>query len=251
MRDVFARDLGSGETGLDRVNAFVRVSVKGVEDLVERLLRAKDAAAPAELRKATRKAAAPIAKAYRNLAKSHTATGNLAQSVTTKSRLYKYAAITVAGPRQTGNASMDEREFASGNHAWLVEFGSGRRQPGSTARRSYVNTHKMINGRMRQAGTLNDSEFRSRSRGTTYFLMSSAREPTRQRKKGVGYPHDFLPDTRANTSSNVRPMTLHPGETYGSMPALKLMETAIMQSRAESRSIMEKMIGDAITRFGL
>jgi hypothetical protein len=89
---------------------------------------------------------------------------------------------------------------------------------------------------------LEDSEkFAKRSRGY-YFLMSSWHEPTRQPRRGKGYPHDFLPDI----GKGPRVYTLHPGETYGAMPGYGLMQKTIAAQSANVRNILRSGIVDAI-----
>jgi hypothetical protein len=88
----------------------------------------------------------------------------------------------------------------------------------------------MINGRMNRHSSrqnaFNDAQFASMSKGY-YFLMGSKNEPTRQKRAGSGYPHDF-----AVTNGKQHPMTMHPGETYAPTPARHTMEHAINRSSA-------------------
>jgi hypothetical protein len=56
--------------------------------------------------------------------------------------------------------------------------------------------------------------------------MGSANEPTRVAREGTGYPHDF-----GHSNGRRHPITLHPGEDYGAMPARHPMEQTIQASQ--------------------
>lgn len=230
---------------LARADTFVRVGVVGIEPVVE-LLESLEGLFGSQdiLTDILRRAAVPIRDEYRDGARRHDATGNLAASTRIKTKKYPNGnAVAVTGPRQTGSQGATG-SVASGNHAWLVEFGSkGRRSPSArAARRTYINVHTMINKRMSVHSRLEDSEkFRSRGAGY-YFLMSSWREPTRQARAGRGYTHDFLPATNGKP----RVFTLRAGETYGEMPAYHLMENAIRARAAQSQTIIRNGIITAI-----
>lgn len=230
---------------LARVNAFVRVGVVGIGPVLDSLeTLAGIFAARDILTDVLHRAAVPIRDEYRNSAKSHDATGNLARSTRIKTKQYASGnAIAVTGPQQTGSMGASGSQ-ASGNHAWLMEFGSnGRRSPSTRGKRkTYVNVHTSINKRMTLHSRLEDSEkFHSRGAGY-YFLMSSWREPTRQARAGRGYTHDFLPAK----NDKPRVFTLKAGETYGAMPAYHLMENAIRARASQSQSIIRDGIIEAI-----
>lgn len=230
---------------LARAEAFVRVGVEGIKpvldtlETLEGLFRTQDI-----LTEILRRAAVPIRNEYRNSARRHDATGNLAASTRIKTKKYANGnAVAVTGPRQTGSQGATG-SVPSGNHAWLVEFGSkGRRSPSSRGeRKTYINVHRMINKRMSLHSRLEDSEeFRRRGKGY-YFLMSSWKEPTRQARAGRGYTHDFLPAK----GGKPRVFTLQAGETYGAMPAYHLMENAIRARASQSQSIIRNGIISAI-----
>lgn len=200
---------------------FVTVQTLGAREVARELERRALAAgrdAPKLLRSAVFKASEPIRKGYKQKIKN--VTDNLGKSVATITRAYDGAAVAVTGPRVTGpvGASL---ENGSGNHAWLIEFGTGARRPGTQGRRTYVNVHQRINGKMRRTTTMNDQQFLNASRGH-YFLMGSIREPTRQAKKGSGYPHDF-----GSENGRMFPVTLHPGKTIAPVQAQHPMEKTI------------------------
>lgn len=222
------RDIG-GETALERTKGFVSIKTEGARDLARQLLAAAGIYGPKALRDAVKSASRPIAMEYKArvrrplAAGSSGATGNLAKSVRTDTKSYDNdnVAVAITGPASTGNRGADD-ETGSGNHSWLVEFGSGPRRPGTQGRRTYINTHQKINRRFTSSGTMNDEEFRRRGRGY-YFLMGSINERTRQAGAGKGYSHDFVPDGKGGT----RPFVLQAGETYGAMPAYHVMENTI------------------------
>ena len=226
---------------LARVQAFVRVGVTGVQPILDTLETvAGTMSAGTTLEEILRRAAVPIRDGYRAAARTHDATGNLARSTTIKTKTYRPGvSVAIAGPRHTGREGATGT-VASGNHSWLVEFGSnGRRSPSTRGtRKTYVNVHQSINMRMTRVARLEDSDkFAARSKGY-YFLMSSWREPTRQPRAGRGYTHDFLPDGGV--------FTLRPGETYGAMPGYHLMENTIAARRTEVQGIIRNGLIDAI-----
>lgn len=229
-------DIGLGTNDL-QAGSFIRVQTAGMRDLAASLLKLSGSMGPDLLARIVREASTPIREGYRFRAELHEATGNLAKSVKTKTKKYDGAAVAITGPEQTGNRGADN-DRPSGNHAWLVEFGTPRRRPGTANRRTYVNVHQKINGKMRTSGTLNDKEFASRGRGY-YFLMGSLREPTRQNKRGSGYSHDFM---SGMSIKGIVPMTLKPGETYGGMPKLALMEQTINQRKDAVLSYMKQRL---------
>lgn len=231
---------------LSRASAFVSVRMTGVGpmlDIMETLVGTFER--QNTLTGILKKAAGPIAKDYKAKALTHDATGNLAKSVTVKTKKYPSGnAVAIAGPKYTG-AQGASPTAGSGNHAWLVEFGSnGDRRPSTRNRKTYVNVHQLINRKMTVVAKLEDSEkFAARSRGY-YFLMSSWREPTRQPRAGKGYTHDFLPAKDGKS----RVYTLHPGKTYGAMPGYHLMETTIASRGSEALGIVRSGIIDAINK---
>jgi hypothetical protein len=222
--------LVGGETSLDRTKAFVSIQTSGAREMAQRLVQVAGAYSEKALLDAVKQASRPIAQEYRNRVKrplvsnSAGGTGNLAKSVDTKTKSYQAGAVAVAitGPKSTGSLGADETK-GSGNHSWLVEFGSGPRRPGTQGRRTYINTHKRINKRFVRSVTMNDAEFAARRGQGYYFLMGSINERTRQGAAGKGYSHDFMPDGKGGT----HPFTIGPGETYGAMPAFHVMERAI------------------------
>lgn len=230
---------------LAAAEAFVRVGVEGIGPALDNLKTLEGIFGTQDiLVDILRRAALPIRDEYRNSARRHDATGNLAASTRVETRKYKNGnAVAIAGPQQTGTQGATS-EVPSGNHAWLVEFGSnGRRSPSARGKRkTYINVHQSINKRMSLHSRLEDSEkFRSRGAGY-YFLMSSWKEPTRQPRAGKGYTHDFLPEKNGRT----RVFTLKAGETYGEMPAYHLMENAIRARASRSQAIIRSGIISAI-----
>lgn len=220
-----------GQSGKQLAEGFVTVQTAGAREIAEELRRLAQrvgADADALLYESCKKAAGIIRRRYR--AKVGDVTGNLKNSVRIEKRSYPQdgAVIAVVGPWQSGRGA--SREGAeSGNAAWIVEFGTGRRRPGTKGRRTYLNVHQMINGRMRRAGSFNNEQFANMSRGY-YYLMGAINEPTRQARWGRGGDHDFYTPAGGGKS---HPITLHPGETYGEMPAKHAMETTISETGPE------------------
>lgn len=217
-----------GQTAKQLSEGFVTVQTAGAREVAEELRRLADSvgANSNKLLEESCKTAAKIIQA-RYKQKVGRVTGNLSKSVDIDTKSYPDgASIAIVGPRQTGRGA--SREGAeSGNAAWLVEFGTGRRKPGTKGRRTYLNVHQLINGRMRRSGSFNNDQFANMSKGY-YFLMGSINEPTRQAGAGKGYPHDF-----AFTNGKQHPYTIHPGETYGAMPAKHAMESTISETGPE------------------
>jgi hypothetical protein len=232
------RDFG-GQSAKQIVEGFVSIQTAGAREVAKELelmaLRAmKD---PGQLKaKAAKKASEIISKGYK--AKINNVTDNLGKSVTTRIRQYEGATVAITGPRVTGPVGADP-DMGSGNHAWLVEFGTGARKPGTQGRRTYVNVHQMINGKMNRAGTFNNEQFASMGRGY-YFLMGSKKERTRQAKMGVGYPHDFGSDA----PGEMHPVALKPGETIRPMPAQNLMQKTISEN---SSAVLASLIANMKT----
>jgi hypothetical protein len=229
---------------LATAEAFVRVTLTGVGPMIDTLDTLVGAFARQKLLQGiVEKGAVPIRDEYKKRALAHDATGILAISTTIKGKTYPSGiAVAIAGPRHSGSGGA-AGSVASGNHSWLVEFGTeGPRKPSTRNKKTYVSVHKMINRKMTLHARLEDSEkFAKRSRGY-YFLMSSWNEPTRQPRRGKGYTHDFLPDL----GKGPRVYTLHPGETYGAMPGLHLMEKTIASRGAASLGIIRTGIINAI-----
>lgn len=234
------RVFDGGMTAREIVEGFVTVQTSGAREVAKRLeemaLRAMQD--PNKLlQKAVIAASKPLSESYK--ARINTVTGNLQKSIKTQVGKKKYpgVAIAVTGPLMTGTGSASEKD-GSGNHAWLVEFGTGRRRPGTQGRRTYMNVHQQINGKFRAVANkgrpFNNKQFERMGKGY-YFLMGSKNEPTRQRRRGSGYPHDFLPDGQGGT----RPFFIQAGETYGSMPAKHPMEKAIAGS---SQAVLNLLI---------
>jgi hypothetical protein len=227
------RTFDGGITANQIVEGFVSVRTAGAREIAKRLEEMALAAGrdPSGLmQKAVRAASQPIIKGYRN--KVRNVTGNLGKSMTTRVRKYDGAAVAITGPRVTGPVGADP-ELGSGNHAWLVEFGTGRRKPGTQGRRTYVNVHQQINFRMTRAGTFNNQQFERMGKGY-YFLMGSKNERTRQAKAGSGYPHDFGSDR----PGEMHPISLQPGESIAPMPAQHPMEKTIVETNGEVLNIL-------------
>lgn len=238
------QELEGGGTGLDRANQFVTIRTAGVRDLVKNLLAlAGSAASQAVLSKAVMKAKGPLEKHYIGLAKQHEATGNLARSVTHKKVKYPEGMTVVVGPRQTGPVG-STKDKASGNHAWLTEFGSGPRKPGSRGRRAYVNVHQMINGRMSRAGSFNNQQFEQMGRGY-YFLMGSLDE-----RAGAGGKPGYSRDFASINGRKQHPIALSPGETIAPMKPLGLMEKTINATDRQVFELLKATLEAGITAAG-
>jgi hypothetical protein len=234
------RTFEGGMTAREIVEGFVKIDTTGVREVAQRLeLMAMRALRDPDrlLQKAVIEASKPLKDTYRS--RINTVTGNLQKSIQTRpgKRKYPGVAIAVTGPLMTGSGSASEKD-GSGNAAWLVEFGTGPRRPGTQNRRTYLNVHQQINGKFRRVANsgrpFNNTQFERMGKGY-YFLMGSKNEPTRQRRRGSGYPHDFVPDGQGGT----RPMFLQPGETYGAMPAQHAMERSIAGS---SQAVLNVLI---------
>ena len=217
------RILDGGQTGAQRAAGFVTVQTSGARELARELLRAstrfgKDATKP--LTDAAKAAMKPVMDRYRQKARSNAVSGNLARSVRVQAgkRKYEGVGIAVGGPIHVVNADeWDVEKKGAGNHAFLVEFGTGRRRPATQGRRTYLNVHEKINNSFRRlpngGNAFDNEQFERMGRGF-YFIMGTKNNP--HRKQGAGYPHDFL-------------MALAPGQTYGPMPARHWMEESIRE----------------------
>ena len=225
-----------GQSGKQLAEGFVTVQTSGAREVADELRRLADSIgvdADRLLGEACRKAAEVIGKRYK--AKVGNVTGNLKASVRIKTKFYPQdsAVVAVVGPWQSGRGA--SREGAeSGNAAWIVEFGTDRRRPGTKGRRTYLNVHQMINGKMRRSGSFNNDQFANMA-GGYYYLMGAINEPTRQARWGRGGDHDFYTPGGAGES---HPITLRPGETYGAMPAKHAMQNAIAESGTEALNVL-------------
>jgi hypothetical protein len=230
-----------GQTGKQLTNAFVTVKTAGIRELAEKLemLGAK-MGEPKALEDCVEKAGKHIKQGYK--AKINNVTGNLSRSVRIQTKTYDSAAVAIIGPWQTGTAGATSKQ-ASGNAAWLHEFGSDARKPGTKGRRTYLNVHQMINGKMRRHSSANNTQFANMSKGY-YFLMGSINEATRQAGMGKGYPHDF-----GVTDGRMHPVTLHPGETYGAMPAQHAMEKTIGEQQTAVFNTLRTAIQNSLDRL--
>ena len=243
-----ARELDSGLTGLETANQFVRVRTAGVRDLVRAFQElANRASQPAILKKIVDKGSLPVMKSYIAKAKQHEATGNLANAVDRKFVDYPTGAVAVVGPAQRGSrVEPSHRPRGSAQHAWLVEFGTTNRKPGTRGRRTYVNVHQMINRRMTRAGSFNNDQFARMGKGN-YFLMGSIDEPSRQGQGKSGYSRDF---SDSYGTREQHPITLEPGETIAPMPPLGLMQKTISETASQSLSILRAALENEITIRG-
>lgn len=235
------RVLDNGRTARQNAEAIVSVRIAGAKELADRLelmaIRA-NLDGTKILMQIAKTASQPILKGYKK--RINTVTGNLSKSVRTaapKQRSkYRGVGVAITGPQVTGPVGADP-ELGSGNHAWLLEWGTGARKPGTQGRRTYLNVHQMINRRMSVIGTgnknFNNLQFERMGKGH-YFLMGSKNERTRQAKMGSGYPHDFGSDG----PGDMHPITLQPGETYAPMPAKHPMEQTIDATRGEVGKIV-------------
>jgi hypothetical protein len=240
------RVLDDGQTAAQQANQFVKISTAGARDLVERFLEVSNAASSrTTLRKIVKRAAQPIRDEYEARARSHEATGNLAASVDDKTVNYEFAAVCVVGPRQTGpvGSTPDAR---SGNHAWLVEFGTDRRKPGTRGRIAYINVHQSINRRMRKSGGFNNRQFEQMGRGY-YFLMGSINGKTANGIGKSGYPRDFA---MGKGRSEQHPITLSPGDTIAPMKELGLMKKTISSTSASVLALLRSQLEAEINARG-
>jgi hypothetical protein len=230
-----------GQTGKQLTNAFVTVKTAGIRELAEKLeMLGARMGEPKALQNCVKLAGEHIKKGYK--AKVNKVTENLSKSVRIETKSYDAAAVAIIGPWQSGTSGATSKQ-ASGNHAWLHEFGSDARKPGTKGRRTYLNVHQMINGKMKRHSSANNSQFANMSKGY-YFLMGSINEATRQAKMGSGYPHDF-----GTTNGKMHPVTLHPGETYGAMPASHSMEKTIGEQQNAVFNTLQTAIQNTLDRL--
>lgn len=238
------RDVGGGQTGVQLVEGFARIRTEGIADMARKLVNLAQQMGASDdgqkfLDQSAREASKPIAKRYAEMVGK--VTGNLARSTATKRGTKKYegVGIAVTGPAHS-KASGDEwtieaapsgKKKSAGNHAWLNEFGTGKRKPGTQGRRTLLNLHQKVNGKMSKTGRIvNDESFARMSRtGGVFFVMGS--KNTQGRNHGSGYPHDFI-------------MALGPNDTYGAMPAQHTMEKTIGAVSSE----VQKRLFDAVQK---
>lgn len=249
------RDVGGGQTGVERVAGFTNIRTTGIADMARKLILLAQRMGASDdgqkfLDQSAREASKPLFKKYKeNLSGSPVGvvTGNLKRSVKTQKgkRKIEGVGVAVTGPsHKKASGGEWDIEFdppggkeSAGNHAWLVEFGTGRRRPGTQGRRTLVNLHDKVNSRFsRRPGVANDEQFARMSKSSgVYFIMGSKNTPGR--KHGSGYPHDFL-------------MAIGPGETYGAMPAKHPMERAIESSHNEVQKSMTEAVRRRINALG-
>lgn len=230
-----------GQTGKQLTNAFVTVKTAGIRELAERLVMiGAKMGEPKSLENCVKLAGEHIKKGYKS--KVNKVTENLSKSVRIETKTYDAAAVAVIGPWQSGTSGATSKQ-ASGNHAWLIEFGTDDRKPGTKGRRTYLNVHQMINGKMRRHSSANNSQFANMSRGY-YFLMGSINEPTRQAGMGKGYPHDF-----GETNGKMHPITLHPGETYPGIDAQHPMQKTIDEQQGAVFNTLKAAIENTLARL--
>lgn len=239
-------------TGKQRTDAFVGVQVRGIRELLQKLREFTSVLSSDEVMfNAVNEGAKIIEADYKRRTQLHIATGNLARSVRVKEKRYDnkdggVAAVAVVGPEFTG-ASGASAGKGSGNHAWLVEFGSGPRRPGTQGRRTYVNIHQKVNGHMgpmRKITRMDDEAFAKAGKGY-YFLMGSLRERANQPVGRSGYSRDFAdgPGPRQH------PITLKPGETIAPMPALGLMQESIANHRTNVYNAVVRVLKNAVSAY--
>ena len=221
------RIVGDGVTGREAIQGFINIRTAGAREVAKRLelIAARAGADAGGLRKkAVRAAARPLAAAYKN--KVANITGNLQNSLRVQTKSYGDVVIAVVGPSH--RVSSDEWDVndkrGAGNHAWLIEFGTGRRKPGSQNRRTYLKVHEAINGRFsrmsRLSATFNNEQFERMGRGY-YFLMGSKNVPERRTGKG-----SFV----QTGSGETRPFFLAAGETYKGIEPQRPMQRAISET---------------------
>ena len=242
-----ARILDTGMTGKQSADGFVKIRMQGGKELLEQLRGFVGVLeSEAILMNAVEEGAKIIRDDYKRRAQIHGATGNLAKSVDIKKKVYESGVVVaVAGPKHTGNQGASAKN-GSGNHSWLLEFGSGPRRPGTQGRRTYVNVHtyQKINRRMSLHGRMNDEDFARAGQGY-YFLMGSLRERANQPVARAGYSRDFAdgPGPRQH------PITLKPGETIAPMPALHPMRETIDSHKMNVYNAVIRVLKNATSAY--
>ena len=233
-----ARILG-GYTGKQVANSFVTIQTSGVRELaLELQRRATIAGDHKAIERCCVQAAKIIERGYKGRIKS--ATGNLKRSVFTKPKSYAQdnTSIAITGPRQTGPVASSDAQ-ASGNHSWLYEFGTGPRRPGTQGRRTYINVHQAINGKLHRHSSANDEQFARMGKGF-YFLMGSINVPGRETGRG-----SFVQKPGGGT----RPYYLAPGETYGAMPASHAMQQTVEQEQTAVFNALKNAIQNTLALY--
>jgi hypothetical protein len=252
----FARVLSSGLTGKRTAEGFVGVRVQGIKELARQLQGFVGVLeSDAVLFNAVESGAKIIGDDYKRRASIHMATGNLAKSVDSKKKRYENStggvvAVAIVGPKSTGTGGASERG-GSGNHSWLLEFGTGPRRPGTQGRRTYVNVHQKINGRMgpmRKAGRMNDEAFAKAGQGH-YFLMGSLRERADQAAGKSGYSRDFAGPGPRGDGRQQHPITLRPGEVIAPMPAHHWMRESIGIHRTNVYNQVIRVLKNAVSAY--
>jgi hypothetical protein len=228
-----------GYTGKQIAEGFVTIQTRGVREfaleLQKRAARAGDFKA---LERCVTEAAKVIERGYKSRIRS--ATGNLKRSVRTKVKNYPQdgGVIAITGPIQTGPVASSEAQ-ASGNHAWLYEFGTGPRRAGTRGRRTYINVHQAINGKMTRHSSANDEQFARMGAGF-YFLMGSINVPGRETGRGA-----FVKKPGGGT----RPYYLAPGETYPAMPKSSAMKNTIDQEQMAVFNTLKNAIVNTLAKL--
>ena len=247
-----ARVTSSGLTGKQTAEGFVGIRVDGIRELAKQLQEFVGVLeSDAVLFNAVEHGARIIGDDYKRRATIHMATGNLAKSVGMKKKKYDnqqggVAAVAIVGPRGTGASAATEKG-GSGNAAWLVEFGSGPRRPGTQGRRTYINVHQKINGRMgpmRKTGRMDDEAFLKAGAGY-YFLMGSLRE----RGAGSEYSRDFAGPGPRGDGRRQHPITLRPGEVIAPMPAHHWMQETIAIHRTNVYNAVIRVLKNAVSAY--
>jgi hypothetical protein len=254
--NALSRVFSSGLTGKQTTAGFVSMRLDGARELVKQLqgfvgvLESDDT-----LFKAVEYGARIIEDDYRRRASIHMATGNLAKSVGRKKVRYDnqsggVVAVAVVGPKSTGTGGASDKD-GSGNHAWLVEFGTEARRPGTQGRRTYVNVHQKVNaqmGPMRRVGRMDDEAFAKAGRGH-YFLMGSLRERENQPAGRPGYSRDFAGPGKGGDGRKQHPITLKPGETIAPMPAHHWMQETIEIHRMNVYNAVIGVLKNAVSAY--
>jgi hypothetical protein len=220
---------GASSSGM-KSTAFASIDWgSALEDLAKRMAKLYARMEPPELRPVMMNAVKSIADDYRTIAQRNAATGNLAKSVQRKFIAYDYAASVIAGPKHTGSGSADE-ETGSGNHAWLIEFGTKERRPGGGNKKPALYVHKEVNGRMKGYGAMASEDFEEAS-SEYAFVMGTKNRP-------------FI-----NPGKHWGPYAVRPNQTYGAMPRLGWMQDTIMANRADVQRSLERGVGGILKTY--
>jgi hypothetical protein len=232
-----ARDVGGGTGNQVVSSGAMTVRIVGVREMASKLeqLGAR-MGEPKALENAVKAAAELIKKGYKSKIKN--VTGNLSKSVRIETKSYDSAVVAIVGPWQSGRAASREGQ-ESGNIAWIYEFGTGPRKPGSQSRRTYINVHQSINRRMTRHSSANDEQFARMGRGY-YFLMGSINVPGRQTGRG---------SFASKAGGGTRPYTLGPNETYPAMPRSDAMQRTVSEQRQAVMSTLTTAIQNTLERL--